>query len=122
MTLTLGSLLFLDFGRWPGPFERFWRFRFGGAGLPPSLAELYLHENQIGDEGAKAIGAGLPPSLVKLILYSNQIGDEGAKAIGAGLPPSLGTLYLHENQIGDEGAQAVRRAWGDRPEEGKLFL
>ena len=45
---------------------------------PITLQELYIPDNQIGDEGAIAIGKGLQTntSLQELYIYDNQIGDD----------------------------------------------
>eukprot|EP00968_Pinguiococcus_pyrenoidosus_P013568 scaffold1231_cov187-Pinguiococcus_pyrenoidosus.AAC.1 len=74
---------------------------------------LYLSDNYIGAEGAKALAErGLPsvPQLTQLDLDENAIGDEGAKALAErGLPsvPQLTQLVLFLNSIGDEGAKAL---------------
>ena len=48
---------------------------------------IYLNDNKIGDEGAKAIGEALKvnTSLTEIDLGHNKIGTEGAKAIGEAL-------------------------------------
>ena len=78
---------------------------------PSKSQYLSLGENQIGDEGAKAIGKTLQTntSLQFLNLDDNQIGNEGAKAIGKALQTntSLLNLDLSGNQIGNEGAIAI---------------
>ena len=71
----------------------------------PSLTDLNLNGNQIGDEGARAIAR--LTSLSSLHLAGNQIGDEGAQAIAQ--LTSLSTLSLAYNQIGDKGARAIAR-------------
>ena len=59
-----------------------------------SLRTLWLNDNCIGDEGAKALSAGVASSgsLVNLFLANNRIGDEGAKALVAGV--ASGSLAL----------------------------
>ena len=54
------------------------------------MAELRLHYNHIGNEGAKALGSALAvnSSLATLILSANKIGVEGAKALAAGVAAS----------------------------------
>ena len=63
-----------------------------------SLTKIYLYENDIGDEGGKAIGEALKvnTSLTKINLDYNNIGDEGGKAIGEALKvnTSLTQIYL----------------------------
>ena len=48
-----------------------------------ALRKLFLRENQIGDEGAKALAEGLQHNraLQQLGLDGNQIGDEGKAAL-----------------------------------------
>ena len=59
---------------------------------------MSLYDNNIGDEGGKAIGEALKvnTSLTKIYLSDNNIGDEGAKAIGEALKvnTSLTEIYL----------------------------
>ena len=59
------------------------------------MATLYLHHNQIGDAGAKALAAAVAASgsLAYLNLYNNIIGDAGAKALAAAVAAS-GSLAL----------------------------
>ena len=91
-----------------------------GRGALPSLTELSLRNNSIGDEGMKAfaaaVGSGALPSLTELRLYANKIGDEGMKAfaaaVGSGALPSLTKLKLSGNQIRDEGMKAFAAAVG----------
>jgi internalin A len=67
------------------------------------LTTLNLSENQIGDDGARAL-ANLT-NLASLDLSLNQIGDHGARAL-ANLA-NLANLDLSHNQIGDDGARAL---------------
>ncbi|EOD26951.1 hypothetical protein EMIHUDRAFT_114844 [Emiliania huxleyi CCMP1516] len=68
------------------------------SGAAPRLEKLYLYDNQIGDEGCKALAAalgkeGAAPRLEELTLGENKLGDEGCKALAAalkeGAAPSL---------------------------------
>ncbi|KAJ4458518.1 putative Protein kinase domain [Paratrimastix pyriformis] len=70
-----------------------------------AICELYLFQNQIGDEGAHAFAAALPQrsSIEVLDLGQNRIGDEGARALAAALPQNRS---LRENQFGTDGARA----------------
>ena len=78
-----------------------------------TLEELYLHQNNIGDEGAKAIAQVLETNktlkLKILGINKNKIGDEGATAIAQVLETNTNfdKLYLRQNNIGDEGAKAI---------------
>ena len=78
-----------------------------------NLEVLYLNENKIGVEGAKAIAQVLETNktlkLRILGLNKNNIGDEGVKAIAQVLEKNtiFDSLYLNENIIGDEGAKAI---------------
>ncbi|XP_036405655.1 dynein regulatory complex subunit 5 [Megalops cyprinoides] len=79
----------------------------------PSLRELNLSHNTIGDRGAKAIGKLLNRSgLEKLILCDNKIGGLGAQAIAHALTKNttLTSLNLRLNLLGDEGGQAIAQA------------
>ena len=67
--------------------------------------ELSLFDNQIGDDGmralADALAAGKCPALETLALRKNDILDEGmralADAVAGGAAPSLKTIYLDGN-------------------------
>ena len=69
----------------------------------PKLSSLNLCNNNIGDEGAKAVAANT--TLTFLNLCSNKIGVEGAKALAANT--TLMSLDVSYNEIGDEGAKAL---------------
>ena len=76
---------------------------------------LYLENNQIGVEGAKALANALRinTSVTTLELgYHSKIGHEGAKALANSLRinTSVTTLHLRDNQIGDEGAKTLANA------------
>jgi hypothetical protein len=78
------------------------------------LTTLRLYNNNVGDEGAKAIAEALKFTAVLtfLNLHYNKIGDNGAKAIAEALKVNavLTKLSLYENRIGDEGAKAIADA------------
>ncbi|XP_030628529.1 dynein regulatory complex subunit 5 [Chanos chanos] len=79
----------------------------------PSLQELDLSHNIIGDRGARAIGKLLNKSALKtLSVYDNQIQGPGAQAIAHALTKNttLLSLNLRLNRIGDEGGQALAQA------------
>ncbi|KAK1796199.1 hypothetical protein P4O66_009278, partial [Electrophorus voltai] len=79
----------------------------------PSLLELDLSHNLIGDRGARAIGKLLGRShLKRLAIYNNQIRGPGAQALSHALSknPSLVALNLRLNRLADEGGQAVAQA------------
>jgi Ran GTPase-activating protein (RanGAP) involved in mRNA processing and transport len=78
------------------------------------LEELFLDNNEIGDEGVSALVKLLPSmkALNTLSLALNNITVEGAKALATVLP-ALGELKLLElslNNIGDEGTKALAEA------------
>uniref|UniRef100_UPI003AAC4306 dynein regulatory complex subunit 5 n=1 Tax=Centroberyx gerrardi TaxID=166262 RepID=UPI003AAC4306 len=79
----------------------------------PSLRELDLSHNLIGDRGARAIGKLLNRSqLETLNIYDNNIRGPGAQAIAHALSKNstLLSLNLRLNRLGDEGGQAVGQA------------
>ena len=88
----------------------------------PTLRELTLPENSIGDEGANALAASLRQNttLVSLDLFWNKVSDPGsigfALVLGRQLNTTLKTLSLKTNSISDAGAlalgAAVKRAKG----------
>jgi Ran GTPase-activating protein (RanGAP) involved in mRNA processing and transport len=76
------------------------------------LTTLHLYNNNIGDDGAKAIAEALKVNVVltTLGLSNNNIGPEGAKAIADALKSGtamLSNLELGSNNIGPEGAKAI---------------
>ena len=85
----------------------------------PSLTRLHLSNNQIGDEGARALADALRTntSLTELYLQANQIGKEGTLDLAEALRTntSLTGLSLEYNQIGDELKQEIARLMS--PEE-----
>jgi hypothetical protein len=82
----------------------------------PTLRELYLSANRLGDEGCAVLAAALPASgLGVLSLASNGIGQHGLDRLVAGLGPGLHALLLGHspsarfvgaapNHVGDPGA------------------
>ncbi|XP_063078326.1 dynein regulatory complex subunit 5 isoform X2 [Engraulis encrasicolus] len=79
----------------------------------PSLLELNLSHNLIGDRGARAVGKLLNTSRLRsLSLYDNQIRGAGAQALGHALAKNttLLSLNLRLNRLGDEGGQAIAQA------------
>ena len=83
-----------------------------------TLTSLNLHDNDIGDEGAKALATAMKENenikLTSLNLRANNIGDEGARAIATAMKENekikLTRLNLGLNAIGDEGAKALAMA------------
>ncbi|XP_046381825.1 dynein regulatory complex subunit 5-like [Haliotis rufescens] len=80
----------------------------------PSLIELDLSHNLIGDRGARAVGKFLNnhSQLVRLNLCDNQIKAAGAQAIAHALTKNttLQFLNLRLNRLGDDGGQAICRS------------
>ncbi|KAI4877557.1 hypothetical protein NFI96_028584, partial [Prochilodus magdalenae] len=79
----------------------------------PSLLELDLSHNLIGDRGTRALGKLLNRShLERLDIYNNQIQGSGAQALAHALSKntSLLSLNLRLNRLGDEGGQALAQA------------
>ncbi|XP_062406738.1 dynein regulatory complex subunit 5 [Sardina pilchardus] len=79
----------------------------------PSLQDLDLSHNLIGDRGARAVGKLLNRSRMRsLNVYDNQIRGAGAQALAYALAKntSLLTLNLRLNRLGDEGGQAIAQA------------
>jgi len=92
----------------------------------PGLLNLNLSENEIDDEGAKAIGRALSSCLLLeyVDLSSNGIGDEGVRAIARALShcPGLKVLQLGGNEIGDGGAVAIAQGLSNCPLLKELHL
>nr|XP_057941960.1 dynein regulatory complex subunit 5 [Doryrhamphus excisus]XP_057941969.1 dynein regulatory complex subunit 5 [Doryrhamphus excisus] len=79
----------------------------------PSLTELNLSHNIIGDRGAKAVGKLLQSSKLEILnLSDNLIQDSGAGSIAAALSKNcpLLSLNLRINRVGDDGGQAIGAA------------
>ena len=82
--------------------------------LPPTLVELFLHDNTLGDEGVRALAPRLPPTLRTLCLSGTHLGAEGAYALAPHLPPSLQELDLTNNARCPSSEQVLARARADR--------
>ena len=80
--------------------------------MNPSLTNIDLGSNHIGDEGANALAEALAVVLTNIDLGSNHIGDEGAKGLAEALKvnTSLTHINLHKNNIGEEGAKGLAEA------------
>ncbi|KGL76825.1 T-complex-associated testis-expressed protein 1, partial [Tinamus guttatus] len=79
----------------------------------PSLMELNLSHNLIGDKGARAVGKLINHSKLEILdLCNNQIRHPGAQAIAQALAnnSTLTSLNLRLNCVEDEGGQAIGRA------------
>ncbi|KAI5090711.1 T-complex-associated testis-expressed protein 1 isoform X2 [Silurus meridionalis] len=79
----------------------------------PSLLELDLSHNIIGDGGARAISKLLNHSRLEVLnIYDNRISGPGAQALAHALSKntSLVSFNLRLNQLGDEGGQAIAQA------------
>ena len=95
---------------------------------PPTLKQIYLSKNNVGDAGAIGLAAGLKEleAMDTIHFADNQIGDAGMAALAPALAP-LGctTIVFTRNTFGDEGAAAFAKALAD-PESFKnlewLFL
>src|SRR5882672_2263328 len=72
------------------------------------LTSLNLWDNEIGDDGARALAA--LTGLTSLNLWDNEIGDDGARALAA--LTGLTSLNLWDNEIGDDGARALAALTG----------
>uniref|UniRef100_A0A3Q3B646 T-complex-associated-testis-expressed 1 n=1 Tax=Kryptolebias marmoratus TaxID=37003 RepID=A0A3Q3B646_KRYMA len=79
----------------------------------PSLRELDLSHNLIGNGGARAIGKLLARSKLEVLnVCDNKIGELGAKAIARALSrnSTLSSLNLRLNLVRDEGGAAIGEA------------
>eukprot|EP01006_Ploeotia_vitrea_P043189 TRINITY_DN66700_c7_g2_i1.p1 TRINITY_DN66700_c7_g2~~TRINITY_DN66700_c7_g2_i1.p1 ORF type:complete len:359 (-),score=45.30 TRINITY_DN66700_c7_g2_i1:162-1238(-) len=75
-----------------------------------TLTDIFLHQNELGDEGVELLVNNLQPSVRKLNLCTNEITDVGATAVAQFLGTErcqLTALDMNRNQIGDVGCQAV---------------
>ena len=86
------------------------------------LRALHAHNNQVRDEGARALAESLEAhsTLSTLDLNSNFVGDGGAKAIarllkGDSTAPALAELLLYDNRIGPHGARLLGEAAQQHP-------
>eukprot|EP00812_Abedinium_dasypus_P005187 NODE_1649_length_1094_cov_398.637151.p1 GENE.NODE_1649_length_1094_cov_398.637151~~NODE_1649_length_1094_cov_398.637151.p1 ORF type:complete len:303 (-),score=85.54 NODE_1649_length_1094_cov_398.637151:170-997(-) len=81
-----------------------------------TLQWLYLHHNEIRDDGAEVLADALKGNrtLKLLDLRSNSIGNVGAKALANALEINdvLEDLWLTANEIGNDGAKALADALG----------
>jgi len=70
---------------------------------------LDLRVNNIDDAGLTAIIAALPENVTELLLRNNDITDDGAKALAKFMETNakIKILDLSDNEIGDEGAAAL---------------
>ena len=76
----------------------------------PSLVELDLSHNLIGDKGAQAVSKLLNHSKLEILhLCNNQIRDEGAQALAQALAKNctLTSLNLRLNHVEDKGGEAM---------------
>ncbi|XP_072892333.1 NACHT, LRR and PYD domains-containing protein 3-like isoform X2 [Hemitrygon akajei] len=78
----------------------------------PSLTELDLSVNKLGDSGVKLVSAALRNpecKIQKLGLRGVGLTDSGAKDLASALStiPSLTDLYLSDNKLGDSGVKLV---------------
>lgn len=86
----------------------------------PRLEVLKLGRNDIGDAGLVALAPPLRqlPTLKEVYLYSNRIGDEGVEALLANLGPEqltqLQTVNLKDNRINDSGCATLIAALDGR--------
>ena len=91
-----------------------WIFRQPAFAESTVLTNLGLVNNNIGDEGAKALAAALRVNAVlkSLDVGGNEIGDEGAAAIAEALQGNevLTNLNLTDNDIHNEGATVIAEA------------
>ncbi|XP_036355589.1 dynein regulatory complex subunit 5-like isoform X1 [Octopus sinensis] len=80
----------------------------------PSMEEIDLSHNYIGDRGAKAIGKLITSCdrILKLTLCNNRIGIIGGQALAHALIKThkLMLLNLRLNRIGDEGGHCIFKA------------
>nr|CAB3266874.1 T-complex-associated testis-expressed protein 1-like [Phallusia mammillata] len=81
----------------------------------PSLTDVDLSQNCIGDRGARAVAKLINnrcPNLRRVTLTGNIIRGDGTKAIAYALTKNthLKELNLRLNRLGDEGGQAIMNA------------
>ena len=82
------------------------------AGALPSLRDLTLSENALGDDDGVRLVAALSDaefasSLELLKLQGNDLGDKFARALSGGDLPELTAVYLSDNKISDQGAACI---------------
>jgi len=94
----------------------------------PTLQELDLSKNKIGDRGAKCLGKALTinSTLQVLFLYDNKIGYRGAAyladALAIRINSTLKLLDLRNNKIGDGGAKCLANTLAKNSALQKLSL
>ncbi|XP_072891000.1 ribonuclease inhibitor-like [Hemitrygon akajei] len=81
----------------------------------PSLMELYLGDNKLGDTGVKLMSVGLRNpecKIQKLRLERVGLTESGAEDLASALNtnPSLTELQLSDNELGDSGVKLVSTA------------
>ncbi|XP_072894618.1 ribonuclease inhibitor-like [Hemitrygon akajei] len=81
----------------------------------PSLMELYLGDNKLGDTGVKLMSVGLRNpecKIQKLRLERIGLTESGAEDLASALNtnPSLTELQLSDNELGDSGVKLVSTA------------
>ncbi|XP_059815149.1 NACHT, LRR and PYD domains-containing protein 12-like [Hypanus sabinus] len=81
----------------------------------PSLTDLNLSDNKLGDSGVKLVSAALRNpecKIQKLELGDVGLTDSGAEDLASALStkPSLTELYLSNNKLGDSGVKLVSAA------------
>lgn len=85
-------------------------------GYARALLHLDLTDNRMGADGAAAVAASLPPTLEELLLARNAIGDRGATTLATALVRKrkcvLRTLVLASNGLRDAAAVALAEALG----------
>ena len=78
--------------------------------LWPSLRELCLNNNRLGEAGTAALAAARWPALQKLRITSNSLGDAGAASLAAARWPALQELWLNRNPLGPSSGAALAAA------------
>jgi len=98
--------------RWKNWLWFIWNLFPALAGLfAPSLINLDLSGNEIGDIGAQAIAESSAVNLHRIWLRADHFGDVGACALAKIMPIRLSGLELYDNDsIGDQGANALATA------------
>jgi len=89
------------------------RARVPGGGLAlPSLTELELKDNRVGNSGIAALVHAFPavPTLQYFGLSDNRVDDVAALALGATALPRLVALDLSHNKIAAQGVRAIVHA------------
>ncbi|XP_042640828.1 LOW QUALITY PROTEIN: NACHT, LRR and PYD domains-containing protein 6 [Tyto alba] len=84
----------------------------------PSLAELDLSDNPLGDDGVREVCEALTEpggSVQKLWLWQCRLTEESCGALAAVLPasPSLTELHLGDNELGDGGVRRLSEGLRD---------